>query len=334
MPETTPATMSVAFLFPVFDGLMRCGMTEQQLAAQLDLSLQMLRDPAVTIPANKVYGFLAWSTSQSKDPHFCAHVGQDMGKGNWAPVVPLMVEAKTVGDFFQRFSHLASKQGRAASYRLEVEGPVALWKLMRATGASEAAVFADAMATGFFVEVLKRAANLDWAPSQCIAVIGDPALVPSELLPQTSVLSGDVGLKLRFPATCLSLDMPEVSKTNTATQVQIPTPKELTLESRVRLAITQRISDPNLDIQKLADAIGLSKWKLQTGLAAEGTNVLAIKDEVRQNEALRLVRSSNAPVFTIASKLGYANSANFARAFKAWTGVSPREFRRMQLAQG
>jgi AraC-like DNA-binding protein len=37
-------------------------------------------------------------------------------------------------------------------------------------------------------------------------------------------------------------------------------------------------------------------------------------------------------VIEVADRLGYRDAANFTRAFRRWTGASPREFRR--VAQG
>ncbi|WP_416361024.1 MULTISPECIES: helix-turn-helix domain-containing protein [unclassified Microcystis] len=34
----------------------------------------------------------------------------------------------------------------------------------------------------------------------------------------------------------------------------------------------------------------------------------------------------------IARELGYSDPAHFTRAFKCWTGLSPRDFRRQKLA--
>ena len=62
-------------------------------------------------------------------------------------------------------------------------------------------------------------------------------------------------------------------------------------------------------------------------LAAEGTSFSALLDEERRERALLLLHARSVPLKKIAGSLGYANVANFARAFFRWTGRKPSEHR-------
>ncbi len=57
-------------------------------------------------------------------------------------------------------------------------------------------------------------------------------------------------------------------------------------------------------------------------------------DRVRFNEATRLPLNPNIPIVEITYHLGYADPANFTRAFKRWTGVSPSGFRQKAVQIG
>ncbi|WP_413843518.1 AraC family transcriptional regulator ligand-binding domain-containing protein [Tateyamaria sp.] len=140
MKDSLPATLSVAFLHPFLEEMLRRGTKKSRLAARIGLEEASLFDPSVLVPANNVYAFLKWIAAETKEPLLCARIGQQMAMGMWAPLLPLMASAKTIGDFFQKFSLMASEQGCAVSYKLVVEGPVAVWRLDRAKGASEDAV--------------------------------------------------------------------------------------------------------------------------------------------------------------------------------------------------
>ena len=54
-------------------------------------------------------------------------------------------------------------------------------------------------------------------------------------------------------------------------------------------------------------------------------------DQVRLERAQDLLRSTGMNLSQIADSLGYADAANFTRAFKRWTGLSPSHFRNREL---
>jgi AraC-like DNA-binding protein len=48
---------------------------------------------------------------------------------------------------------------------------------------------------------------------------------------------------------------------------------------------------------------------------------------MRRNEAFILLTEGRLSIEQIAGRLGYRDPANFTRAFKAWTGETPRQYR-------
>ncbi len=328
MKNSLIPTMSVAFLQPFFDELLRRGVKRTELAARINLQEEALLDPSFSVPANNVYAFLAWVAASTNDRLICAEIGQRMARGDWKPLLPLMTSANTVGDFLLKFSMLSSERSSAATYKLETEGSVTLWRLVRAKGANSEARYADAVAVGFFVGILKSAAGTEWEPSKVFAVLPDTSLVSQDMLPSNSVLSGQEGLILRFPSRYLVLNMPEVSTPADFVAVDVPNEMDATLAKRVHQLLQQRINEPGLGVDSVAKGLGLSRWKLQSLLKAEGVTVSEIREDVRQKLAIDLVEHTKDSVATIAASLGYTNSSNFTRAYRGWTGMSPRDHRK------
>ena len=58
-----------------------------------------------------------------------------------------------------------------------------------------------------------------------------------------------------------------------------------------------------------------------------GTTDQALLDEMRAQIARQLLHDTRAPVRRIAASLGFADPTVFTRAFRRWTGLTPREFR-------
>jgi len=81
------------------------------------------------------------------------------------------------------------------------------------------------------------------------------------------------------------------------------------------------------DITLVAAASGLSVRSLQRHLTEAGLTYSKLVDQVRFNRAIALLQQPDVKLLEIATELGYTDPANFARAFRRWAGVSPREYR-------
>lgn len=82
-----------------------------------------------------------------------------------------------------------------------------------------------------------------------------------------------------------------------------------------------------LSLDELADALFKSKRTLTRRLADEGSAYQEILDDIRKQHAMELLGNSDKNIDHICAELGYGSRASFFRAFKAWTGVTPRQFR-------
>lgn len=90
------------------------------------------------------------------------------------------------------------------------------------------------------------------------------------------------------------------------------------------------------DMPSLEEAAGtllLTKRTLMRRLKDEGTSFQEIKDQIRCDRAIYYLTSNTASVSEIATKIGFTDASVFTRAFKSWTGISPRKFRAGILKQ-
>ncbi len=78
---------------------------------------------------------------------------------------------------------------------------------------------------------------------------------------------------------------------------------------------------------QLAGQLGMSEQTLRRKLSAEGVSYQHIKDNLRSDVAMRLLNKSTIPIQEIARLLDFSEPRAFTRAFKQWTGYSPRHFR-------
>lgn len=335
MPDSSPAFLSVAFLQPVINALEHSGVSTEDMARELAIREVELRDPSVQVAANAIYQFLAWATRILDDRYFCVEIGRKMGRGEWAPILPLFQSARSVADFLFQFSMMSEQQGPAASYRLEVLGSKAVWRLTRPKEAVKESAFADAIAVGFFLELFHRAAGESGDQCNLTVSTSDASLIPETLLPAQAVISGARGMFIRFPTAWLSLEMP-VTKPAVLPATVVPRPSATPpdLSKRVRTLLQDNLHNPSFGLKELEDRLGINAWRLQAGLRAADTSLKALKAEIRQDQALSRLTETDQPVSQIASDLGYTDRSNFTRAFRAWTGISPSQFREENTKTG
>lgn len=76
-----------------------------------------------------------------------------------------------------------------------------------------------------------------------------------------------------------------------------------------------------------ADAAGVSVRTLQRRLNDAGLTYSRLLEEARHQAALHLLGDRTVKIVDVALELGYSDPANFTRAFRRWTGTSPRSAR-------
>jgi AraC-like DNA-binding protein len=77
-------------------------------------------------------------------------------------------------------------------------------------------------------------------------------------------------------------------------------------------------------IERVASDLGLSRQTLYRRLKDDGVTFEELLDKLRHRLALRYLREDKMSVKAASYRLGFADPASFSRAFKRWTGASPR----------
>ena len=83
---------------------------------------------------------------------------------------------------------------------------------------------------------------------------------------------------------------------------------------------------PDAGADDLAGKLNLSTRSLHRHLKQEGASFQALKDLSRRRLAERLLASTTWPIKRIARECGFDAEASFVRAFKSWSGLTPRAF--------
>lgn len=100
-----------------------------------------------------------------------------------------------------------------------------------------------------------------------------------------------------------------------------------TLADDARLALSRRLSGERPTLPKLAKELGMSSRTLQRRLEGVGTTYQGLLDQVRRESARRLLAKTDIDAEEVAFLLGFAEVNSFTRAFHAWEGATPKQWR-------
>lgn len=79
--------------------------------------------------------------------------------------------------------------------------------------------------------------------------------------------------------------------------------------------------------QALAEKLGMSEQTLRRKLSDEGMSYQRLKDDLRYSTANRWLNNQGLKISEISRLLGFSEPRAFSRAYKQWSGQSPKEYR-------
>jgi len=96
--------------------------------------------------------------------------------------------------------------------------------------------------------------------------------------------------------------------------------------ARVRKLLLKAMPSGEVDQDSVARALHQSASTLQRRLRSEGTTYQRLLDGTRRDLAIEYLRQGQHSLADITFLLGFADQSNFTRAFRRWTGKTPREY--------
>lgn len=102
--------------------------------------------------------------------------------------------------------------------------------------------------------------------------------------------------------------------------------KRMPYSLRVREQLVKLGPCVRSDMSQVAHALGMSVRSLRRRLEAEGETFNAVANEAAAIIAKQLLEDKQKSIQEAAFEMGFADASGFHRAFKRWTGVTPRSY--------
>lgn len=110
-----------------------------------------------------------------------------------------------------------------------------------------------------------------------------------------------------------------------------PLSPDLGLIQQVRAEISELLFHSGAAIEEVAASLSMPTWTLRRRLNEEGVSFRGLVEDVRKEQAARLLAQGNIGITEIAFRLGYSEVSAFSRAFSRWYKTSPNAWRKSHI---
>lgn len=312
--------------------LERLGVPSGPLLKQVHLQPEDFSDPERSATFDELDRLLGACVRRTGCRHFGLLVGRNVTleslgiAGRLARNAPSVARALAdLEDFF------ILQDSGAIPHLTERDGLATLAYAIYATGLRNADQVHD-LALAALLNVMRQLCGPDWSPDAVLLPRGRPDnITPYREALQAPLRFDAVQAALLFPSNWLRHPIPgadpllhRLLEDRASTERSQVSP---TLRNEVRRAIRALLASGDCCRESVAQRLGLHPRTLVRRLQKSGTTFQALLDDTRSQSAKQLLHDTRSPVSRIAASLGYRDPTVFTRAFRRWTGCSPREFR-------
>lgn len=317
---------------PLKEALQARGVDFDALARQAGLDPVLLSTPHARYPSAQVGQLWRLAEAATADPLLGLHVGSHMRPGVFHALGLGIVTSTSILDALQRiarYSHVVSTNGRLVFIergdQVGLETRASEQTVMPTTG------IVDAVVVGL-CRILEQCAGPAAIPAKVVFM--RPRIAPEEEYREAlkcPVEFDGPHIAILFDATVaaqpvLSGNAELAEEADRLSQRCIDELSPDPTVELVRALLLKAIPSGEFDQDRIARALNHSTSTLQRRLRSSGTSYRDLLDTTRRDLAIDYLRQGRYSLADVAFLLGFTDQANFTRAFRRWTGKTPRAF--------
>lgn len=308
--------------------------TVERALAHAGIAGEALSDPANRVPVEQHHLlFEALASDERPEINFHMRTSASMRCEDFGPLGLTIKSAPTLRRSFERLDRYARLFNPYSSFALADEGSECWWINHRAAPANDGARLSNEAALGTFVALWRDANGDEFAPKRVQFThppVGD-----------VKPLEGHFRCPVTHGASVDAIIMhpQDVDRPNRVGDQHIwnflrqhleeilRTTEPDRIDREVVMQVANTLSDGVPKLEDVACHLGIGSRTLQRRLAALGQNYQALVDEARREVALKLVSQGHHSLVQVAFLTGFSEQSSFTRAFKRWSGTTPRTYR-------
>jgi len=335
-PPRHRSSVAIGFVSGILSGLQRSGLNPQEMLNRAGIATYLPRETDARIPVAR-YAALYRLINEQLDDEAFALFSRPLRRGTFEFLCRSALSAASLEEALQRIARFLrivlddlavdlEKTASAAVLAIAQKQPLPVGE----PGRVFAFEWLLRMIHGLAAWLVARPLALD---EVAFPYPPPPHAADYQLVFASRCTFDAPRLEARFPLDSLALPIRRDEAALRIFLVDAPASittlyrRDRALATRVRAALRAALPE-HRPLPDIARALFLSPRTLHRRLQEESTSFQAIKDGMRRDLAIEWLSKTTLPLSRIAADLGYADASAFYRAFAAWTGEGPREYRR------
>jgi AraC-like DNA-binding protein len=268
-------------------------------------------------------------------PALGLHIGACVAPRHAGVMGYLAGSCDSLGEAYMRFDrfHRLVYDGNPAQMAIHGDVVTASWGIEHGLPGQ----LADETAIAAFTTIVRTLVNQPLAPTAVNFVNAAPAdIAPYEAFFGCPVTFGGTLSSVTFPASYMLLPIVHSDPglrtllENQAESLLRALPSQQGFQSALKEALVRSLHDGTPTLECVAARLAMSPRTLQRRLADLDLNFQHLLDRTRAELARGYLLEGNLTLSEIALLLGYSEQSAFNRAFKRWTGQTPKSLRKVQ----
>ncbi len=313
----------------------KVGISTDDLLKRANVDKSCLSSPDNKLPLESYYAIMDTAIEMTDDPFFGLHMGESADVGDLSIVGYIMASCRNVGEAFEKAGQYFGIIGSVLNLYWKVEGDSAKFIYdMRKHFPNKCIKHCVDTGLSNFYNMIKSIAR---DPVE-IKEVWVKAESPEDTSEYERVFKCPILFKKDIAALVFPPNVPNIP-------LRHPNPALLGLLERhansflskidendfysrkISLLLFGKIQGNNPTIEDVAKDLGMSVRVLQKKLKEEGVTFSEIATNVRQELAKSYLAEKRYSIDDITYLLGFSEPSVFRRAFKAWTGMTPGQYR-------
>ncbi len=328
-----PITVSSTVLSQMFLYLNHLGVDIDTFLGSLRVEPALVRSPDARIPIETYLLIQDEAAIYVNDPCFGLHMGEYAEAGSWSILGYMMMNCETLGEAFEKSARYSRIIGNLIEGNAYLESERLKVTFFTPPHAPEMSRHCFESTISSSVRMMRTLTGVQINPLEVTFIYPQPASIREYArVFHCPVLFEQEQNSFTLPVSVLwtpiLLPNPDLLQhfENYAQAFLSQMERQDETTRQVTKIILSRLDDEALSIQKVADEMAISVRTLQNRLEAEGVVFSDLLREIRQRLA-RQYLLENYTVEQITYLLGFSEPSVFRKAFKKWSGVTPRQYR-------
>ena len=310
-------------------GMESCGISADHYFNMVKLPAQV-SDQESLLPLIPFYQLANIVAISENIPDFGSRVVQLTPWHKVSSLSPLIRKSTDLKNLLETFCQIASSQSSTVLFKLKDEGShfsFSYTNTLFFKGDIQLEIY---RITGM-IQLVQLATGIQWRPKTIRLIMPRSEVVKNcSLLTKSRVTFSQPASGISIQTNLLQLpvhmDIPASVKITNNNQADLYT----NFDGAIRQIINTYSHTKNISIKDVASATDISVRNLQRRLKDQGLKFSDLLNQAKLVHAKQELRDTQMSIKEISESLGYSDPANFTRAFRRSTGLSPSSFRKLR----